>query len=28
VHMIPSAPTALADYRDLGYELISIELTW
>ena len=28
VHMIPSAPTALADYRDLGYERISIELTW
>jgi intracellular sulfur oxidation DsrE/DsrF family protein len=28
VHMIPSAPTAIADYRDLGYELISIELTW
>jgi intracellular sulfur oxidation DsrE/DsrF family protein len=28
VHMIPSAPTALADYRDLGYEIISIELTW
>lgn len=28
VHMIPSAPSALADYRDLGYELISIELTW
>ena len=28
VHMIPSAPTALEDYRDLGYELISIELTW
>ncbi|MEJ2317001.1 MAG: DsrE family protein [Gammaproteobacteria bacterium] len=28
VNMIPSAPTALADYRDLGYELISIELTW
>ncbi len=28
VQMIPSAPTALADYRDLGYELISIELTW
>jgi intracellular sulfur oxidation DsrE/DsrF family protein len=28
VNVIPSAPTALSDYRDLGYEMISIELTW
>lgn len=28
VHVIPSAPSALSDYRDLGYEMISIELTW
>ena len=28
VNVVPSAPSALADYRDQGYELISIELTW
>ncbi|MEJ2309839.1 MAG: hypothetical protein P8Z78_11045 [Gammaproteobacteria bacterium] len=28
VNVIPSAPSALSEYRTLGYEIISIELTW
>jgi intracellular sulfur oxidation DsrE/DsrF family protein len=28
IQVIPSAPAAFTDYRELGFDLIEIELSW